>query len=197
MIEQLESIDRAIVLAVNGWHTPFLDQLFWIISMRITWVPLYLLILIVCWLCFGWRKTLIFTGIVIATIILADLTSVYLFKEMFQRYRPSHHALLTEKLHFYPINGHEYYKGGMYGFVSSHATNFAAITVLVGMTLRRFFPKFIWWLAAFTLIVCFSRLYLGVHYLTDLIAGACWGATLASIVYHSVVKKWIYSGNDL
>jgi undecaprenyl-diphosphatase len=197
MIEWLESIDRAIVFTVNSWHTPFFDQFFWIISMRVTWIPLYLFILVVCWLSFGWRKTLLFTGIVIATIILADLSSVYLFKEMFQRYRPSHHALLTEKLHFYQIKPNEYYKGGMYGFVSSHATNFAAITVLVGMTLRRYFPKFIWWLAACALIVCFSRLYLGVHYLSDLIAGACWGATLASIMYHSAVKKWIYSGNDL
>lgn len=197
MIEWLESIDRTIVLTVNSWHTPFLDQLFWVISMRATWIPLYLLILIICWLCFGWKKTLAFTGIVIGTIVVADLTSVYLFKELFQRYRPSHHALLTEKLHFYQINPNEYYKGGMYGFVSSHATNFATVTVLVGLTLRPYFPKFIWFLGSILLLVCFSRLYLGVHYLSDLIAGACWGATLASIVYHSVVKKWVYSGTEI
>lgn len=191
MIEWLESIDRAIVLAVNSWHTPFLDELFWYISARWTWIPLYLLLIYLSWAQFGLRKTFWFVGIVLFTVAMVDLTSVYFFKEMFQRYRPSHHALLTDRLHFYRLPNGEFYKGGMFGFVSSHASNFFAVSVLTGLSLRKGYPKLIWILLGISVIVCFSRLYLGAHYLSDLIAGAVWGSLLAWLGYRFLVKKFV------
>ena len=198
MIDWLEGIDRSIVLTVNSWNTPFLDELCWILSARWPWIPLYLILLYLSWKQFGWKKCGLFLLIVIATIVLADTTSVYLFKENFQRYRPSHHALLTEKLHFY-LQGEdkegnpEFYKGGMYGFVSSHATNFFTISVLMGFSLKRWYPKLIWVLLGISVIVCFSRLYLGAHYLSDLIGGALWGSLIAYLSYRFTVKPYILS----
>ncbi len=203
MIDWLESIDRSIVLTVNSWHTPFLDEFFWFISARWPWIPLYLFLLFLCWKQFGTRKTLVFVGIVIATIALVDLTSVYFFKEAFQRYRPSHHAWLTNRLHFYLLKESEfrdgkfypseYYKGGSYGFISSHATNFFAISTLIGFSLKQYYPKLLWILFAISILVCFSRLYLGVHYLSDLIGGALWGGSLAYVSYRLFVKRFVLS----
>lgn len=195
MIDWLEGIDRSIVLTVNSWHTPFLDEVCWIISAKWTWIPLYILLISLAWIKLGPKKALFFVGIVLATIAIVDLTSVWFFKEQFQRYRPSHHALLTDKLHFHilksDINGIEYYKGGMYGFVSSHASNFFALTVLVGLSLKRYYPRLIWILLGITLLICFSRIYLGVHYLTDLIAGGLWGSLLAWLSYRYVIKTQV------
>lgn len=192
MIDWLEGIDRAIVLAVNSMHTPFLDEFFWIISAKLTWVPLYVVLVWVIWKQFGTRKTIVFVSLVLLTIALIDLSSVWLFKELFQRYRPSHHTLLTNKLHFYLLgqgpNGPDFYKGGMYGFVSSHATNFWALTILIGLSLKSYYPKLIWILAAITVVICFSRIYLGVHYLSDIIAGGLWGSLLAWLSYRFVIK---------
>jgi len=197
MIDKLEGIDRWIVYTVNSWNTPLLDELFWYISARWVWIPLYLLLITLVWSQFGTKKTLIFLGIVLGTIAIVDISSVYLFKEMFQRYRPSHHALLTNKLHFYPVKigpkGKvlEYYKGGMFGFVSSHASNFFAVSILVGLTLKKWYPKLIWILFGISVLVCFSRLYLGVHYLSDLVCGAIWGAMLAWLSYRFIVKRFL------
>lgn len=191
MIEWLESIDRAIVLAVNSWHTPFLDEFFWYISARWTWIPLYVFLIYLSWKQFGTRKTLWFVGIVLLTIAVVDLTSVYFFKETFQRYRPSHHALLTNRLHFYRLPNGEFYKGGMFGFVSSHASNFFAVSMLTGLSLRKNHPKLLAILLVISGIVCFSRLYLGAHYLSDLLAGALWGSLLAWLSYRFLVKKFV------
>jgi undecaprenyl-diphosphatase len=196
MIEWLESIDRAIVLAVNGMHTPVLDEICWFISARWPWIPLYLFLLYLVWKQLGTRKALLFLGIALLTIAVVDVTSVYFFKETFQRYRPSHHALLTNRLHFYPIGLNaegkmDYYKGGMYGFVSSHATNFFALTLLVGLSLKRFYPKLIWILIGISVLVCFSRLYLGVHYLSDLVCGALWGSLLGYLSYRFLVRRYV------
>lgn len=188
-MDWLEGIDRWIVLTVNGWNTPFLDELLWYVSARWTWVPLYLLLVWLSWKQFGTKKALLFIGIVALTIAVVDVSSVYLFKELFQRYRPSHHAWLTEKLHFYQIKKGEFYKGGMFGFVSSHATNFFAVTVLIGLSLRPRYPKLIWVLLGISIVVCFSRLYLGVHYLSDLVCGALWGSLLAYLSYRLLVKR--------
>jgi len=201
MIDWLESIDRSIVLTVNSWNSPFLDEVCWVFSARITWVPLYLLLIYLSWKHFGTKKTLLFVGIVVATIGLADVTSVYFFKENFQRYRPSHHALLTDKLHFYltgkdKLGNNEYYKGGMYGFVSSHATNFFALTILIGLSLRQRFPKLIWVLLGISVLICFSRLYLGAHYLSDLIGGAIWGSLLSYLSYRFIVKPYLLTPKE-
>lgn len=190
MIEWLESIDRAIVLTVNGWHTPFLDEFFWIVSARWPWIPLYLLLIWLSWKTFGTKKLFVFLGIVALTMALVDLTSVHLFKETFQRYRPSHHALLTHRLHFYRLPNGDFYKGGMFGFVSSHATNFFAVSVLAGLGLRSRYPRLLWILLGISALVCFSRLYLGVHYLSDLLCGALWGSLLAWISYRWLVRRW-------
>ena len=45
MINFLESIDRQLLLLINGWNSPFFDEVMWTISGKLTWVPLYALLL--------------------------------------------------------------------------------------------------------------------------------------------------------
>ncbi len=183
MIEWLESIDRSIVLSVNGLHTPFWDEFMWGVSGKLTWIPWYLLLFFLSIRSYGWKASFLFLLGAIICVAFGDQISTKLFKDLIERYRPSHHALLTDHLHFYEIKPGEYYKGGMFGFVSSHATNTFAISTFAWLHLK---PKVRWAGAALLfvcLLVCFSRIYLGVHYLSDIIGGAVLGILIGLFVH--------------
>ncbi|XOV66916.1 MAG: phosphatase PAP2 family protein [Fluviicola sp.] len=183
MIEWLESVDRAIVLSVNSWNTPFLDEFFWLVSAKLTWIPFYLFLLFLFFRKSDLKSAGIFLLCAIVAVGLSDFTSSQIIKDSVMRYRPSHHSLLTEKLHFYSLSETDVYKGGQYGFVSSHAANFFAVCTFAWLSLRRWYPKIGWLLFGVAVLVSFSRLYLGVHYLSDLVGGAMLGASFALLIH--------------
>lgn len=105
MFEYLESIDRSIVLAVNSWNNPFLDQFFWIVTQTTTWIPFYALLIYLIWKNRGLRTGLIFLVMVSLMIGIVDSTTTLLFKDTIMRYRPSHNLLLEKHLHYYMEDG--------------------------------------------------------------------------------------------
>ncbi len=186
MIDFLEEIDRTIVVAVNGWNSPFWDEFMWIISGKLTWIPFYVFILFLFYRKEGWKKSLFFLLGVVLAVAIADLSSVHLFKEVFLRYRPSHNALIEDVMHYHQFEDGNLYQGGMYGFVSSHAANFLAVCTFSYFALRKHYPKLIYLFLFVVFIVCYSRLYLGVHYLSDVFVGSIVGVIAALISYNYV-----------
>ena len=187
LMNKLESIDRAIVLFVNGLHTPLLDEIMWFLSGRFSLIPLYLLLLILLKSQNSWRNTFIILSGLTFSILLADQISVHLFKNGFERYRPSHNEDLKHLLHFYEVKPGEYYQGGKYGFVSSHAANFFA---LIAFIFPFYKEKKNWILAGLILVgilIAISRIYLGVHYFSDVLVGAILGI-LVGFSIRSLVK---------
>ena len=81
------------------------------------------------------------------------------------------------------VNGH---RGGRYGFPSCHAANTFGLAFFVWFLFRKR------WLTVFmmgwALLTCYSRVYLGVHYPGDLIAGTLVGLIAAYIVYRLFLK---------
>jgi undecaprenyl-diphosphatase len=183
MIEQLEHIDRLIVLYINGLHTPLLDEVMWIISGKLTWIPLYIFLAFLSYKKMGVKGMLIFLLGVLICIAFSDLASKYLFKEVFQRYRPSHNLLLEGKLHFYRISTTDLYKGGQYGFVSSHAANFWTLSTFYWFVFHSNYKRICYMLMFVATLICFSRIYLGVHYLSDVFVGGLLGVSIAFLVY--------------
>jgi undecaprenyl-diphosphatase len=170
----LEHLDQQLLLFLNSLNSPFFDRLMWIISGRLTWVPLYLAILTV--LAFRYRRKMYILVLMIAiTVAAGDRLSV-LIKNTVKRPRPCHEQLLEGKVHL--VKGK---CGGMYGFVSSHAANSFSIALFSLLLIRKrgFTIAMIFW----ALLVGYSRIYLGVHYPGDVLFGSLLGALTGWAVY--------------
>lgn len=191
MFEYIESLDQHLLLSINCLHQPWLDEVMWWISERITWIPLYLFLLYHLFRLKGLKIALLFTALVVLTIVIADTISVYALKETVQRYRPSHHSILGPQLHYYLKANGEYYTGGQYGFVSSHATNFFVIAGCFLFAFYKELKKTTYLLYGVALLVCFSRMYLGVHYPLDVIGGALLGTSVSYLTVRFIWKKLV------
>ena len=188
MLEQLIHIDTEILLAINGWHAPWADRLMWIISAKATWIPLYaLLIGLLVW---RYRKPasrsmkwlqkvpvcVVLIVVIAATIGLADFIASGILKEWVARPRPTRVPELEGVLHL--VNG---YRSGRFGFVSSHAANTMACALLFSLIWRNKIATIglMLWVA----MNCYSRMYLGVHYPTDILGGLIVGSLVAVAAY--------------
>ena len=189
MIDFLESVDHSFIKTINGCNSEWMDHFMWFFSGPFIVIPIVLLISWTMYISYSLKESgWILFGIII-TIALADLSSVYLFKEVFMRYRPSHHIELSQQLHFYQFDNGDLYKGGKYGFVSSHAANYFALLVLVYGLIQKYWMKIL--LVLIILIILYSRVYLGVHYVSDVICGAILGYLIAKLVLHLLILNQI------
>lgn len=187
MIEKLESIDHSLVLAINAMHSTFLDSLMWFLSGAYILLVLIPFIFYFLFKAYNWKQlTWIFIAIAF-TVVLTDQLSVHAFKEVFLRYRPSHNLLLKSQLHLHEYQDGSFYGGGKFGFVSSHAANYFGILTIISSLIRKWWVKII--LLTIALLVIYSRVYLGVHYVSDVLCGALLGFVLAQFVLQSLLLK--------
>ena len=170
--------DSSILLAVNGMHSSYFDTFMWLCSRKFEWIPFYLSILYVLFRNFNWRVVLYSLVAMGVVLLLTDAVSSHFIRPVVARLRPSNlENPISEMIHI--VDNH---RGGRYGFPSSHASNSWGLVFFVGLLLRR--RVLTTFLACWALLLCYSRLYLGVHYPGDLLAGMLLGAVVASLVYY-------------
>lgn len=190
MIEWLKEIEQTVLIGINSTHSPFLDWLMWWVSDKFIWFPFYLFLFVLVYIKYSLKHALWFTLFGFAAVGLADFTANYGFKHTFMRYRPSHHLTLGEQLRFHEIKPGDIYKGGQYGFISGHATNSFVIAVMFLLQLKSKIKYIVPILLFWAILVSYSRMYLGVHYPTDIIGGAIWGSGVA-LLFHFIYRKTI------
>lgn len=177
LLSFLESIDTDILLAVNGSNSPAFDSLMWWMSDRWIWIPLYLLVAASLVRRLGWAKGIAVIAAAATVIALTDQTCSTIIRPAVARLRPSNpDNPINIGLHI--VNG---YRGGSYGFPSCHAANTFAFALFISLILRNRYIAMS--LIAWTMLVSYSRIYLGVHYPGDVIGGFLIGGFYASTCY--------------
>ncbi len=170
-------LDKEVLLLINGFHNHLFDTIMVFVSLKLGWTLLYIFLLYIIIKDYR-RKSWLVLVIIGLTILLADQISVHLFKNVFQRLRPCHDDEIAGLLHLVKTCG------GKYGFISSHASNSFSLAILMILLLK---DKHVWiWpvMLFYALIIIYSRVYLGVHYPSDVIVGAVVGSLIGMGTYY-------------
>lgn len=175
--------DNWILLWINGHYAGWLDEVMWTASAAKTWVWLYVVLIILLVRKYrSWKLVLLMlVGFGIA-VGLSDFLCSGILKPWVCRLRPTHEPAL-DPLHL--VRG---YAGGRYGFCSSHAANTMAVALLFSLLYRDKYATIS--LMAWVALNCYSRMYLGVHYPSDIIAGLLIGSLWALLVW-LVLSHWL------
>lgn len=175
------ALDSDILLWINGHYAEWADTLMWGVSRSRTWWLLYVLLLgLIIWRYRSWKAVLLIIAGFAVAVGLSDFICSGVLKPLVCRYRPTHEPAL-DPVHL--VNG---YIGGRYGFCSSHAANTMACATLFCLLFRHKIATAL--LMLWVALNCYSRMYLGVHYPTDIIAGLAIGALMAVLVYWALSR---------
>lgn len=183
MLEKVLELEREAFLWLNSFHSPFADHFLWIYSGIPGWIPI-ILFLGGCYIFKNkWQEWTLLCIAILCLIMFCDLFTSYIAKPFFARFRPTHHPAFEG----YVKTLHNY-KGSLYGFISGHATN-AFGFVLFSSLFFKYRPYTIF-ITSWALIMIYSRIYLGVHFISDIAGGILVGSLTGFMVYR--LYLWLH-----
>jgi len=179
LLEHIENIDREITIIINNLSHDYLDYIMIFLSNKYVWIPLYIYLIFLLW---KYDKKNFTINIVICSgsVIVADFITSSIMKPYFERLRPCQDNSMLDLINI--VSG----CGKKFSFASSHAsTTFSLATIFFYITRGDIKLLFLW-----SLLIGYSRIYLGVHYFLDVIIGFLVGF-LTSMVIYRISKKYL------
>lgn len=179
--------DRQLLLALNGSGSLWLDNMAHILTTATTWIPMYLALMYMVIKCNDNMRqiVLVVCAAGLCALLSGSLCDIFV-KPTVMRWRPTHDPEIGMLVDV--VNG---YRGGNYGFFSSHAANTFSIAILFALLVRSvaLSGTLVFW----SLLNCWTRMYLGVHYPGDILCGLLWGGSVGAGVYLGYV--YLNGGN--
>ena len=184
--QNVHHLDQKVTLVINSWHSSVTDPIWQFFSDKIVWIPMYAAIVALLIWRLGWKKGLIAIAGVLLTFGFCDQFS-NVIKYAVCRIRPvNDEFMIAQGLHILET-------GGGYGFFSAHAANsfgLAASTYLgIQMDKRLKWRGYAAWIFFWAGMVAMSRVFVGKHYLGDVIVGSIVG--LAAGFAFGYLAKWV------
>ena len=175
MLDQLLEFDRSLFLYLNNLGSPSWDGFWMVVTNKLTFVPLYLVLIYLM------AKRLTVKAVVILVLTIAGMILftdqiTNLFKFTFERFRPCAQEGVLEYIRQGECWG--------YGFFSAHSSNSMATAIFTGLMLRPVYKKVIYYMIVWSVVVAYSRIYLGLHYPLDILCGLSFGAFAGYLFYN-------------
>ena len=176
MLEKILEYERDAFLWLNGHHNTFWDSFMWLYTGQIVWIPVLLLFIFLLFYKRDWKEALLIVLSLALIITLCDQFSSHICKPYFMRFRPTWHP--DFKYNVITVND---YIGGKYGFISGHAANSFGFATLAHLLLRnRLFTISIF---GWSTLMVYTRIYMGVHFISDIIPGIIVGVLFGFGIY--------------
>ncbi|MDD2511893.1 MAG: phosphatase PAP2 family protein [Proteiniphilum sp.] len=176
MFEKIISIDRNLFFAINGTHSYFTDCFMWLYSGRMIWIPITLFMIGFIIYKKNWKEWLPVLVALVILFLLCDKITSDIIKPYFARLRPTHNPDIMEQVR--TLYG---YTAGRYGFVSSHAANASGLAVFSSLLFKN--KRYTLVIVIWAVIMGYSRIYLGIHYMSDVLGGMIIGSFIGYLTY--------------
>ncbi len=184
-MEELIELDKDLFLYLNNLGTVTWDGFWLFMTEKLYQIPLYLVLLYFFYKYFGIRGTIV-TLVVVAALIAASDQLSNLFKNvLFMRPRPCRADGVAEFTRFIAE------RCGRHGYFSAHAASSMALAFFTGLTLQKHLKYIFPFMVVWSIVVSYSRIYVGVHYPGDIVTGMAIGILLGLGAHklHSVLIK--------
>jgi undecaprenyl-diphosphatase len=178
-MNEILELDRNILIFLNNLGSTKFDDFWLFITKQKHWTPLFLIIFYLLQKKIGWKNLGILILIIAVLITCTDQITNF-FKYYFQRLRPCADDTINHLIRVVHFSD-------SFSFFSGHASNSMATTTIIFLVLRKHY-KYIFLYFLFPLIFAYSRIYLGVHYLSDILTGFIFGA-LIGFLFYLIYKK--------
>lgn len=188
--QQIHEMDQQLTLSLNSIHSSVTDPVMMFFSSIPVWIPMYVIVAVFLFIRLGWKKALVAIASIALTFLLCDQIA-NLFKDGIARLRPCHDSLMVgEGLRI--LEG----KGGLYGFFSGHASNSFGFAVSSSMAFRNDrrlkYRGYSAWIFFWASMVSISRVFVGKHYIGDVVTGVIFGTVLglaAGFAARAIIKR--------
>ena len=174
MLDKILTLDKELLIFLNGLGSSTFDPFWMVITKQSNWTPFFLILLYLIFKKVGVKQTLYLLVFIIVLITISDQFT-NLVKDTFQRLRPCSDPNINSLIRV--VKPSE-----TFSFFSGHASNSMAVSSFLYFILKDKF-KYFGLLFLWPLIFAYSRIYLGLHYPTDIICGYIHGFILGFLFY--------------